>query len=120
MRFFILFLLTFFVFTPAAAAWNFDKHSIPIDEIMSGGPPKDGIPALTGPRYVSAQSASFLKKEDYSSSKLAEKYNMHNRLKIYPFKPYSQMLDLLAGCDYGLLSNGMKNGMGTKKPLHNV
>jgi hypothetical protein len=64
MRFFILFLLTFFVFTPAVAAWNFDKHSIPIDEIMSGGPPKDGIPALTGPRYVSAQRASFLKKED--------------------------------------------------------
>ena len=64
MRFLITFLLTFLVFTTAAAAWNFDKHSIPIDEIMSGGPPRDGIPALTDPQYVSAQSASFLEKDD--------------------------------------------------------
>ena len=64
MRFLITFLLIFLVFTTTAAGWNFDKHSIPIDEIMSGGPPKDGIPALTTPKYVSAQTASFLKKDE--------------------------------------------------------
>lgn len=28
--------------------WGFDfsKHSIPLNELMDGGPPKDGIPAL--------------------------------------------------------------------------
>jgi hypothetical protein len=36
---------------------NFDKHSVPLTEIRSGGPPKDGIPALDHPRLVSAAEA---------------------------------------------------------------
>ena len=63
MRFLLSFLLTFLIVTPVLA-WNYDQHSIPIDEIMSGGPPKDGIPALTNPNYVSAPKASFLGKND--------------------------------------------------------
>ena len=64
MRFMLTVLLALLVFTPAFAGWNFDKHSIPVDEIMSGGPPKDGIPALTNPEYVAAGKASYLKKND--------------------------------------------------------
>jgi hypothetical protein len=30
---------------------DFSKHSIPLDEIMSGGPPKDGIPSLDDPKF---------------------------------------------------------------------
>ena len=26
-----------------ASAWNLDKHSIPVDEIMSGGPQKEQV-----------------------------------------------------------------------------
>ena len=26
-----------------ASAWNLDKHSIPVDEIMSGGPEKEQV-----------------------------------------------------------------------------
>lgn len=44
----------------AVAQWDFSRHNIPIDEIQSGGPPKDGIPALTNPKYVSAEQADFL------------------------------------------------------------
>ncbi len=33
-------------------------HSIPLDEIQSGGPPKDGIPALSHPAFTSAAEAS--------------------------------------------------------------
>jgi hypothetical protein len=40
--------------------WDFAKHAIPLDEIQSGGPPKDGIPALTEPRYVAAAKADFM------------------------------------------------------------
>lgn len=36
---------------PAAGQWNFDNHSISLEEIQSGGPPKDGIPAC---EYVMA------------------------------------------------------------------
>jgi hypothetical protein len=62
-RFLLLFLLACFIATPVFA-WDFDKHSISVDEIMSGGPPKDGIPALMNPKYVSARKASFLRKDD--------------------------------------------------------
>ncbi len=63
-RFLLSFLLAFFIAAPVFGAWDFDKHSIPVDEIMSGGPPKDGIPALMNPKYVSAGKASFLGKDD--------------------------------------------------------
>jgi hypothetical protein len=36
---------------------DFSKHSIPYSEILSGGPPKDGIPALKDPRFVSVPDA---------------------------------------------------------------
>jgi hypothetical protein len=36
---------------------NFDRHGVPLTEIRSGGPPKDGIPALDHPRFVSAAEA---------------------------------------------------------------
>ena len=35
---------------------DFSKHSINLDEIMSGGPPKDGIPPIDKPEFVSVQS----------------------------------------------------------------
>ncbi|HSR19499.1 MAG TPA: hypothetical protein VLL49_01175, partial [Anaerolineales bacterium] len=31
---------------------DFDRHSVPYGEILSGGPPKDGIPALDDPQFV--------------------------------------------------------------------
>jgi len=37
---------------------------IPIDEIRSGGPPRDGIPAIDRPRFVSADAAQFLQASD--------------------------------------------------------
>jgi hypothetical protein len=36
---------------------DFSQHSIPYNEILSGGPPKDGIPALDQPQFVSIQEA---------------------------------------------------------------
>lgn len=36
---------------------DFSKHSVPYDEIFSGGPPKDGIPAIDEPSFVSVQEA---------------------------------------------------------------
>lgn len=40
------------------------KHSIPLDEILSGGPGKDGIPSIDSPKFVSAKDASFLNNSD--------------------------------------------------------
>lgn len=40
------------------------KHSIPLDEILSGGPGKDGIPSIDDPKFVSVKSATFLNDPD--------------------------------------------------------
>jgi hypothetical protein len=36
---------------------DFSKHTIPYSEILSGGPPKDGIPAIDEPQFVSVDEA---------------------------------------------------------------
>jgi len=36
---------------------DFSKHTVPYSEITSGGPPRDGIPALDEPRFVSVGEA---------------------------------------------------------------
>lgn len=41
-----------------------DDAGIPVNEIVSGGPPRDGIPALNDPVMIPAQEADFLEPED--------------------------------------------------------
>ncbi|MFQ5930994.1 MAG: DUF3179 domain-containing protein [Nitrospiraceae bacterium] len=36
---------------------DFSKHTVPYSEILSGGPPKDGIPAIDNPKLVSVAEA---------------------------------------------------------------
>lgn len=48
----------------ATADWDYSKRSIPLDEIQSGGPPRDGIPALTTPKYIPAGQATMLRDEE--------------------------------------------------------
>jgi len=40
-----------------AAGWDFSKTDIPTDQILSGGPPRDGIPALLAPKFVEPADA---------------------------------------------------------------
>ncbi len=54
----------FLMFTPLLTGFDYTKHSIPTDEILSGGPPKDGIPALLHPKFISPKEASYLKNDD--------------------------------------------------------
>lgn len=37
---------------------SFSRHTVPLHEIRSGGPPRDGIPPLDTPRFVSFASAN--------------------------------------------------------------
>jgi len=37
---------------------NFEKKSIELDELISGGPPKDGIPAILNPKFTTVDEAS--------------------------------------------------------------
>jgi len=36
------------------------RHSVPLAEIKGGGPPKDGIPSIDDPRFVSISDADFI------------------------------------------------------------
>lgn len=36
---------------------DFSKHTVSYDEILSGGPPKDGIPAIDNPKYITVNEA---------------------------------------------------------------
>lgn len=41
------------------------RHNIPLDEIVGGGPPKDGIPPIDNPKFVSVEEAcKWLKDEE--------------------------------------------------------
>jgi len=47
---------------PAIAGWedwktDFGKATVPLEEITSGGPPRDGIPAIDAPKFVSVGEA---------------------------------------------------------------
>ncbi|MBI4081606.1 MAG: DUF3179 domain-containing protein [Candidatus Lambdaproteobacteria bacterium] len=37
---------------------DFSRHTVPLAEIISGGPPRDGIPPIDRPRFVSAAEAA--------------------------------------------------------------
>ena len=48
--------------SPDAASWetNFSKTLVPLDEFQSGGPPKDGIPAIDFPQFTRADEVDWL------------------------------------------------------------
>lgn len=49
---------------PVQADWDFSKHNIPVEDIRGGGPPRDGIPALFSPEYMTATEADKLLKPE--------------------------------------------------------
>lgn len=54
-------------------AWpdtDFSKSSVEFDEIMSGGPPKDGIPAINGPTLIALDKADLEARESVVSVKI--------------------------------------------------
>ncbi|RMF89491.1 MAG: DUF3179 domain-containing protein [Planctomycetota bacterium] len=48
----------------ARSGFDLQRLTIPLQEIRSGGPPKDGIPAITNPRTVPAARAKYLTSSD--------------------------------------------------------
>lgn len=43
---------------------DFSQRSVPLEEIVSGGPPKDGIPSIDDPSFVDPPAADWLAPED--------------------------------------------------------
>jgi hypothetical protein len=61
-----LLILLFSLAFPSVALsdWDYSKHSIDTSKIQSGGPPRDGIPALFEPKTLPAKWVDFLDDED--------------------------------------------------------
>ena len=46
------------------SGFDMSRHSVPKAEILSGGPPKDGIPSIDNPIFAAAKDAGFMKNND--------------------------------------------------------
>lgn len=58
------------------------KHSVPLNEILGGGPPKDGIPSIDHPKFVSvAEAGNFLKDNEPGIA-----LNFEDTNRFYPFQ----------------------------------
>lgn len=60
----LLAVMTCLIYERLPYAFDYSTHAISPDEIMSGGPGKDGIPSLTNPDYVKASEAHFMRDND--------------------------------------------------------
>ena len=49
---------------PALSTWDYSRSNINTDQIQSGGPPRDGIPALFEPETLPAKDVDFLDDDD--------------------------------------------------------
>ena len=47
-----------------SSSFDVSTAIVPAGEILSGGPPKDGIPALTDPKFITAGEATYLQAAD--------------------------------------------------------
>jgi uncharacterized protein DUF3179 len=68
---------------PINAEAEQEKHIVPLDQIVSGGPPPDGIPSIDNPKFVSVQEAgnNFL-----TDSDLVLGLNINGDIRAYPLQ----------------------------------
>ena len=69
--------LSFFIIT----AFNIENAIIPKNEILSGGPPKDGIPAILKPEFIKPAEAGYLNPDDPVIG-----IEIAGESKVYPIK----------------------------------
>ena len=58
------------------------KHTVPLDKIVSGGPPQDGIPSIDNPKFQSVQEADQILED----SELVLGLNINGDIRAYPLQ----------------------------------
>jgi hypothetical protein len=68
---------------------DFSVHTVPYSEILSGGPPKNGIPAVDDPQFTSIEEADewILKKLHLNRDNTKAPQNTNTTLPITPTTP---------------------------------
>jgi hypothetical protein len=64
-----------------AFGFSMDNAIVPKEKILSGGPPKDGIPALLAPQFINPKQATFLARNDEVIG-----VTINGESKAYPIK----------------------------------
>jgi len=66
------------------AYWNtnWKKHNVPYDELLSGGPPRDGIPPIDNPEFVDVNDA----KSWIKDNEPVVFVKVNNEVKAYPIQ----------------------------------
>jgi len=78
----VLLLIGYISFSNAESGeFDLTNSQVDVNDFMSGGPKKDGIPALTDPSFVSAEKANFLKSTD-----MIVGISIDGQAKAYPIK----------------------------------
>ena len=76
------YIFAFFLIIPLCmTGFTLDNAIVPKAEILAGGPPKDGIPALLKPKFVGAEKADFVAPDDQVIG-----VALHGQPKAYPIK----------------------------------
>ena len=68
--------------TTAISAQGEEKSTVPLDEIVSGGPPPDGIPSIDKPKFTSVREADKLLED----SELVVGLNVNGDIRAYPLQ----------------------------------
>lgn len=63
------------------SGFNLDKALVPREEILSGGVPKDGIPALLRPKFIEQSQVRFLEPDEKVIG-----VQMDGQAKAYPIR----------------------------------
>ena len=66
---------------PVKNGFDLENAAIPPEEILQGGPPRDGIPAIHSPKFLPAEQADFLNPDDRVLA-----LTLHGEAHAYPVR----------------------------------
>lgn len=73
--------LTIVFAAPLKNGFDLANSAIPVSQILSGGPPRDAIPSIDTPKFISANQANYLKPKDRIIG-----ININGEARAYPIK----------------------------------
>jgi hypothetical protein len=78
----MLMVIAYIATNPIGTVLAEEKHIVPLDQIVSGGPPPDGIPSIDSPKFVSVDDGNkFLKDSDKVLG-----ININSDIRVYPLQ----------------------------------
>lgn len=77
----LIFTLPLSMHAASLNGFNLDRLTVPTEQILSGGPGRDGIPAILNPHFIDASKVRFLKDHDTVLG-----LTMNGKSKAYPIK----------------------------------